>query len=64
MEKNLKIIVESSIEKENNILLSIIKRCLENDYLFRTYFADADIKLENKIVENFETDNTEERKNE
>lgn len=50
MEKNLKIIVESSVEKENNILLNIIKQCLERDYLFRTYFLNADVKLESRIT--------------
>lgn len=51
MEKNLKIIVESSVEKENNALLNIIKQCLERDYLFRSYFMDAKVKLENRVVE-------------
>lgn len=51
MEKNLKIIVESSVEKDNNALLNIIKQCLERDYLFRTYFMDAKVKLENKVIE-------------
>lgn len=50
MKKSLKITVESSVEKDNNALLNIIKQCLERDYLFRTYFLDAEVKLENKTI--------------
>ena len=45
------IIVKTSVEEESELLLSIIKDCLERDYVFRTRFNGKKIILDYEKVE-------------
>jgi hypothetical protein len=49
---NYKITVESSDEEGRKILSDIVKRCLENDYSFRTLFASAKIIIDDVSTTN------------
>lgn len=53
--RNLTITVEGEAKSGKTTLLNIIKTCLERDFTFRTLFAGANIKLEEKLVENLDT---------
>ena len=49
--KELAIIVKSSVESDADELLPIIKNCLERDYVFRTTFMNRQIILDYEKVE-------------
>ena len=53
--RNLTITVEGEAKSGKTTLLNIIKNCLERDFTFRTLFAGANIKLEEKLVLNSDT---------
>ena len=49
--RNLTITVSGEHGSGKSTLLNIIKTCLERDFVFRTLFAGANIKLEEKTTE-------------
>lgn len=50
--EELVILVKSTVESDEKELLSIIKDCLERDYVFRTKFANRKVILDYEKVNN------------
>jgi ABC-type lipoprotein export system ATPase subunit len=42
---NLRIIIAGPTKSGKSTLINIIKRCLENDYTFRAFFAGANVDV-------------------
>lgn len=50
-DKKVRIIIESLVESDNELLHNIVKTCLERDYAFRTLFAGAKVMIDTKVCD-------------